>query len=302
MDKTQIIDRMAAQVKKNHNLVRLIRRVAQRASPEDVLLLDYPVYSKQRWRKEQPHGQILDILNRNRSTYISHLNSFLAYRNYILDIPASPATDAEPSVPCWMNRWIHALDTVALYSFIATNKPKYYMEVGSGNSTRFARRAITDHNLDTKIVSIDPDPRRDVENICDEVIRSPVEGVNLEIFDRLGADDILFIDSSHRVLMNSDVTTMFLDVFPRLRSGVLIEIHDVMLPFDYPENWTERGYSEQYLLAAYLLAERSRFEVVLPNTFISSDEQLKDILSPLWEREEFKNVKTGGSSFWMKIR
>ena len=56
--------------------------------------------------------------------------------------------------------------------------------------------------------------------------------------------------------MNSDATTIFLDTIPRLRSGVLVEIHDVTLPYDYPTEWIDRYYSEQYLLAAYILANR----------------------------------------------
>jgi hypothetical protein len=301
MDKARIIDFIAAQVKKNRNLVKLFRRIAQRASPDDVVLLDYPIDAKPRWGKDNPHGNILDILDGNRPTYVRHLKSFLPLEKYFLDIPVKSTNDAAPGEPCWKNGFLPVLDAVALYSFIVTNKPKHFMEVGSGNSTRFARRAITDHNLDTKIISIDPEPRREIDDICDEVIKSPVEGVNPEIFDRLGAGDILFVDSSHRVLMNSDVTALFLDVYPRLQPGVLLEIHDVLLPFDYPENWVERGYSEQYLLAAYLLAGRSRFEVVLPNTFISTDDELTGILALLWERKDFENVKTSGSSFWMKI-
>jgi len=302
MDKTRVVDFIAAQIRKNDNLVRLVRRLARQASPEHVLVVDYPVDAKPRWDKEQPHGEIYEILNRNRSTYVNHLESFLPFLDCFREIPAEPANAPGAVVPSWKNGWIHALDTVALYSFIAINKPTYYMEVGSGNSTRFARRAITDHNLDTKINSIDPHPRREIDSICDEVIRSPAEGVDLGVFDRLGEGDILFIDSSHRAFMNSDVTTMFIDVIPNLRSGVLVEIHDVMLPFDYPGKWVERYYSEQYLLAAYLLAEGSRFEVVLPNTFISSDDHLKGILSPLWESEVMAGVKTSGSSFWIRIR
>jgi hypothetical protein len=302
MDANRVVDFVAAQIRKSDSLTRLVRRLARQASPEHVLVVDYPVDAKPRWDKDRPHGEIYEILDRNRSAYVSHLESFLPFLDCFRKIPVEPASDAESAVPNWKNGWLHALDTAALYGFIAVNKPKHYMEVGSGNSTRFARRAITDHNLDTKIISIDPEPRREIDRICDEVVRSPAEGVDLEVFDRLGAGDILFIDSSHRVFMNSDVTTLFIDVIPRLHSGVLVEIHDVMLPFDYPEKWGERHYSEQYLLAAYLLAEGSRFEVVLPNSFISSDEQLRGILAPLWESDVMDGVKTSGSSFWMRIR
>ena len=302
MDKTRVVNLIAAGVKKHDGLVRLIRQVARRVSPQNVLVLDYPVDMKSRWNQDHPHEKIRGILERNRSTYAAHLESFLSFSDHFLEIPVFPHSDPASVEPNWMNGWIHGLDAVALYSFIALNRPRYFMEVGSGNSTRFARKAIIDHDLDTKIISIDPDPRREIDSICDEVIRLPAEVVEPDRFDRLGEGDILFIDSSHRVLMNSDVTALLLDVVPRLRPGVLVEIHDVLLPFDYPDKWIERYFSEQYLLAAYLLAEGSKFEVVLPHTFINTDDQLRGILSPLWERPELENVKTGGSSFWMRIR
>jgi hypothetical protein len=129
-----------------------------------------------------------------------------------------------------------------------------------------------------------------------------VEEINIQIFDRLDKNDILYIDNSHRVLMNSDATTIFLDVIPKLRAGVLVEIHDVMLPYDYPSDWVDRYYSEQYLLAAYILAKGRIFDIILPNMFISHDNELKSILTPLWEKKEMKNVETHGCSFWIRMK
>ena len=122
------------------------------------------------------------------------------------------------------------------------------------------------------------------------------------MFDRLDTNDILYIDNSHRVFMNSDATTNFLDVIPRLKPGVLVEIHDITLPYDYPTEWINRYYSEQYLLAAYMLAKGTMFDIILPNIFISEDSELKSILAPIWEKKEMKNVQTHGCSFWIKIK
>jgi hypothetical protein len=91
-------------------------------------------------------------------------------------------------------------------------------------------------------------------------------------------------------------------VIPRLKPGVLVEIHDIMLPYDYPADWIGRHYSEQYVLAAYLLARGSRFEIVLPNAFISQDNELKAVLNPLWQRAEMQNVETHGVSFWIQMK
>jgi hypothetical protein len=298
MSKMNLATIVALQIRKHPRLVKLFMEVAHKISPETVIVLDYPIYSRQRWDQENPHQRLYDIINRNRESYKSNLQGFLSLSRYFTIIPAWQ-TNSSSSEPCWINGWMTALDGVALYGFIATRKPKLYMEVGSGNSTKFARKAIVNHSLDTKILSIDPCPRAEIDNICDEIIRKPVEEINIQIFDYLDTNDILYIDNSHRVFMNSDATTIFMDVIPRLRPGVLVEIHDVTLPYDYPTEWIERYYSEQYLLAAYLLAKGNTFDVVLPNIFISHDNELRSILAPLWEKEEMKNVETHGCSFWI---
>lgn len=279
----------------------LLAKLANKMSPDTVALLDHPLHQKQRWTIEHPHPKIYRALDKNRALYQSILEDFLELINDFIKIPAQQTPGLSQKEPCWINGWMPALDSVALYGFLVKNNPRFYLEVGSGNSTKFARKAILDHNLKTKIISIDPEPRAEINELCDEIIRKPVEDVDLSIFDRLQAKDILYIDNSHRVFMNSDVTTLFLDVLPNLKSGVFLEIHDVTLPYDYPADWTNRYYSEQYLLAAFLLAEGSLFEVVLPNNFISFDPELQNILAPLWEKPELANVETDGCSFWLKM-
>jgi hypothetical protein len=120
------------------------------------------------------------------------------------------------------------------------------------------RRSIDDHGLGTRLVSIDPHPRAETEALCNEVVRQPLEDTDLSIFAALGPDDICFIDNSHLAFQNSVVTVFMLEVLPSLRPGVLVGIHDIMLPGDYPEAWRERFYNGQYLLAAFLLGRARR--------------------------------------------
>ena len=77
--------------------------------------------------------------------------------------------------------------------------------------------------------------------------------------------------------MNSDVTVFFLEILPKLKSGVKVFIDDIFLPEDYPPDWVERNYSEQYLLATLLLANSERYEVMLPCWYINIDEQLSEV-------------------------
>jgi hypothetical protein len=298
LNKAKLASLLAAHARKHLVLAEL---VARETFDKKVLFLDYPVHPSQRWNYSNPHSELHNIINSNRIVYIEYLKSFLAFTENFVKIPERQATGSSSSEPSWINGWMPALDGVALYSLIAMKQPRYFLEVGSGNSTRFARKAITDHRLNTKIISIDPCPRVEIDRLCDQIIREPVEAISLDIFDRLESGDILYVDNSHRVFMNSDATVIFLDIFPRLKPGVLVEIHDVTLPYDYPTVWIDRYYSEQYLLAAYLLARGHRFDILLPNAFISSDNELKAILMPLWQKAEMQNVETHGSSFWIRM-
>jgi len=83
------------------------------------------------------------------------------------------------------------------------------------------------------------------------------------------------IDNSHRVLLNSDATVFFLEVLLKLSKGVIVHIQDIYLPYDYPQFMCDRFYSEQYLLASYLLANSKKYNPLLPNYFISKDKELK---------------------------
>jgi len=293
---------VVSHIRKKPRLVELLKSAAHHVSPKTVAIFDYPVNAIQRWDPGNPHSLLYEIINTNRDAYRSCLESFLRLSEDFLLIPKRQRTNPSASEPCWVNTCTPALDAVALYSLLVTYRPGIYMEIGSGNSTKFARKAIVDHGLDTKMVSIDPCPRAEVDNICDEIVRRPVEEVDMRIFDRLAVNDILYVDDSHRVFMNSDATTIFLDVLPRLRSGVLVEIHDVTLPYDYPSAWADRYYAEQYLLAAYILAKGDMFDIMLPNTFIGHDPELRSVLAPLWERDEMAGVEAHGCSFWLRMK
>lgn len=265
------------------------------------LFIDYPVNPQPRYGYgKPPHPRLYEIIDRNRESYKRVLALLLRYTDSLVQI-ARVETDPRSPRPAWINGWLPGLDAVALYGLLCLHNPRRYFEVGSGNSTKFARQAIIDHRLRTTITSIDPYPRAEIDTLCDRSYRQPLEEIDLSLFEELEDGDILFIDHSHRVFMNSDATVVFLDVLPRLKPGVLVEFHDIMLPFDYPIAWKHWYYSEQYVLAAYLLAEGSRFDILLPNTFVSSDPELRAILSPLWADERMQGIETHGASFWIQI-
>lgn len=302
MEKIDLALLVAPLARKFPRCSRAVKKIARAISPETVIVLDYPVRPRQRWTTDTPHPGLYDIINRRRDAYQVALESFLVFKDRLSTIPASKPQDDFSLTPHWDNGWIPPLDAISLYGFIATRRPSIYMEVGSGNSTKFARRAIDDFGLDTRIISIDPEPRAEIDKLCTHVIRQPIEEIDLSFFDQLSENDIFFVDNSHRSFMNSDVTAVLLDVIPRLKPDVLVQVHDILLPYDYPPDWTERWYSEQYLLAASLLAQGETLEILLPNAFISHDSELMDILSPALDRMNLGGTNIFGYSFWLKTR
>ena len=211
-----------------------------------------------------------------------------------------PRDSTGPIAPLWDNTWFPPFDGAALYSLIAENKPRRYIEVGSGISTRFARQAIVDLKLDTRIISIDPHPREDVSGLCDEFIVSPMEDVSEAFWRTLDSTDMVFIDNSHRSFPGSDVTVFFTEVLPALPAGVLYGIHDIFLPNDYPSSWNPRFYNEQYLLMMYLLGGASSDEIVLPVAWAASQPALMESLAPIMVRIQAHGLSFHGGSFWLR--
>lgn len=143
---------------------------------------------------------------------------------------------------------------------IRTVKPGRIIEIGSGYSTLMAIRAIDRNQAD--------DPDYHCEHICVEpyekpwleetgvsVIRKKVEAVEPAFFGQLRENDILFIDSSHIIRPQGDVLFEYLELLPTLNKGVIVHVHDIFSPKNYPGLWLQdevRFWNEQYQLEAFL--------------------------------------------------
>jgi len=195
------------------------------------------------------------------------------------------------------NGWFGPVDAEILYSFVRHLKPARILEIGSGFSTRVIHRAILDGSLKTKLTCIDPMPRASVLPYADEYVESVVENVPASnLLNELGAHDILFIDSSHVIRTGGDVTFLFLEIMPQLKPGVIVHIHDIFLPFDYPKHFVEMriGWTEQYLLHAFLAYNRN-YEILWP-AYYMWQENRKAVLDSIPVRV----IKRDPSSFWIK--
>jgi hypothetical protein len=75
----------------------------------------------------------------------------------------------------------------------------------------------------------------------------------------------VFIDSTHTIRPGGDVLHLYLRVLPTLPPGVVVHLHDIFTPWDYPRQWLVRDkrlWNEQYLLEAMLSGGR-RWKVLL---------------------------------------
>lgn len=201
----------------------------------------------------------------------------------------------------YQNDQFPVLDAEVLYCMLSHYRPQKMIEIGSGFSsliTADVNRRILGNSLDFSC--IEPYPRQFLLDGVDGITRmvqKRVELVDLDFFSELGGGDILFIDSSHVAKTGSDVNYLFFEVIPRLRPGVLIHIHDIFLPDEYPQKWViqeGRNWNEQYLLRAFLQFNPA-FEIVWGSHFMATryPEKVHEIFP------RFPSLG-GGGSLWIR--
>ena len=160
------------------------------------------------------------------------------------------ALDGPPPIPRWDQNWFPRLDGAAAFAVVRRHESARIIEVGSGHSTRMLAHAA---GPETRITCIDPEPRAVLEGLAVDWQRRVLSPADVELFAALEPGDIAFLDSSHILWPGSDVDIILNRIIPALRPGVLIHIHDILLPDPYPEAWAWRGYTEQNAVAPLLL-------------------------------------------------
>lgn len=160
------------------------------------------------------------------------------------------------------SRMLSILDGATTYAIVSKYRPNRVIEIGSGDSTFVLSKAAQSAN----ITCIDPKPRQCIAKLPVEWIPRTLSINDLCLFDQLDRNDILFIDSSHIMLPNFDVDLQFNRIFPRLRPGVIVHVHDIFLPFDYPADWRPRNWNEQNALVGWLFGA---FDIIYPGHFVA---------------------------------
>lgn len=213
--------------------------------------------------------------------------------------PQQKTDDLPPYEFHYFNGWYDFMDALVYYCLIRHYQPATVLEVGSGWSTRIAAKAAL-KNGNTQVISIEPYPPEVLKQGfpgLNSLIIKKVEQVDPSIFQQLGDGDILFIDTSHVVKTGNDVNYLYLEVLPRLKIGVLVHIHDIFMPEEYPKWWlTDKllFWNEQYLLQAFMMFNAS-FKVLFANNYMRLN-HLKDLQRTFPKCPSFQN----GQSFWIQ--
>ena len=196
----------------------------------------------------------------------------------------------------------------SLHAILRYYKPRKAFEIGSGNSSlifseALARNASEGHPCD--YVVVDPYPASLLQHplpCLTQVISKRVELMDVSFFEDLRENDVLFIDSGHTVRTGGDVNFLFLDVLPRLAPGVIVHVHDIGLPYEYPEVYFTNPsfrmfWTEAYLLQAFLTFN-SQFEVLLALKYLMSVKR-QEFAQAFPHYDPSEHRATSGS-FWMR--
>lgn len=184
----------------------------------------------------------------------------LASFKYAAELSSTPQTKTEALEFYLQNGSFESGDAEYWYQMIRTFKPKRIIEIGSGNSTLMANKAIRKNqsenaNYHCDHICVEPYEMPWLEEIGITVLREKVEDLALSFFSQLEENDILFIDSSHMIRPQGDVTFEYLELLPSLSKGVIVHVHDIFSPKNYLSAWLQDKilfWNEQYLLEAFL--------------------------------------------------
>src|SRR5690606_7948483 len=190
-------------------------------------------------------------------------NRLLRYAEYYDEFKTLFCSNSE-SVFKVNNGYYSYSDAIFLFSVLKEIQPARYFEIGSGYSSILTIQTdllCLGNNIEKKFIEPYPSDRLlkmlkgDEKKV--EVICKKVQDVPLELFERLEANDVLFIDSSHVSKLGSDLNYIIFNILPILKTGVLIHFHDIFYPFEYPQAWVRgnrwHSWNEVYLLRAFLM-------------------------------------------------
>jgi hypothetical protein len=195
----------------------------------------------------------------------------------------------------------------SLHTIIRSRRPIRIIEIGSGNSSKVISAALL-RNAEigerAEYIIVDPYPGDLIKTLpgVSQVITEKVEMTDVQQFESLGDNDILFIDSSHTVRTGGDVNFLYLEVLPRLARGVIVHIHDISLPYEYQKAYFTNPsfrvfWTEAYLLQAFLCLN-PHFEIMLAMNYLMTNHRGE--FSKAFTHYNPAIHKATSGSFWIR--
>jgi len=256
---------------------------------EKDMILSKKMKDTEIFKKDIPGIKINDCLINENIKILGEI-----YKNSVMRFPINK----QPQYRYFFeNEMFSYMDAIILTLWIQQLKPKYIIEVGSGYTSCVMLDTCEKMNLDTKLIFIEPHAERLKSLITDtsNLIEKCVQDIDISLFENLGENDILFIDSSHVSKAGSDVNHIIHRILPNLKQGVFIHIHDIFWPFEYPEDWLKEGrsWNENYILRAFLQFN-DHFQIVYFNDYIYR-------FCSEYAKTFFPEIeKNSGGSIWLK--
>jgi Methyltransferase domain len=208
----------------------------------------------------------------------------------------------DPTVYWTRNDQYPALDAWTLEAMLRYLRPRQMIEIGSGYSSLVTARVNREFlSGSMRFTCIEPYPRAFLQAGVPGVSHLRVEEVQdtpLELFERLGDGDVLFVDTSHTVKTGGDVAWIYGEILPRLGPGVVVHIHDAFIPGEYPQQWVLEGWgwNEIYVIKAFL-AFNSGYRVLFGVQWMLQNEpELIDEAFP-----DFRHHRDrAGAALWLR--
>lgn len=259
-----------------------------------------PIVELKEYNSENRKKESFEILGDIQLNVEKQLDLVKEFKQFSTQIPTWDSSSKERYD--LNNGWYPSTDGRVLYSMIQKFQPKKIIEIGSGYSSALMLDVNeTFFNNQIEFTFVEPNPDR-LELLLREkdwksatILKEFVQNVDLKEFESLKENDILLIDSSHVSKTDSDVNFLFFQVLPRLNSGVIIHIHDIFFPFEYPEEWIlgGRNWNECYLLRAFL-QNNSKYEIILFSDYLKQ-KHTEDFSEAIGEQNPLN-----GSSIYLK--
>jgi hypothetical protein len=248
---------------------------------------------------EASSGQALEAFGIDEARLL-HWFNLIAEHYAEQPFPEQPSSEggyfyANPNFPL--------ADALALLTFMVRLRPARFIEIGAGYSS-CAAIDVSERHLDRSVhfTFVDPHPElalqliRPRSSYAHRFLRARLQDVPVDLFARLERNDILFIDSSHVAKTASDVLDYLFRVIPSLNAGVIVHIHDIFCPFEYPRAWIEeqnRSWNEAYILRAYLHGASSLRVLYWSDWFFKCRRSLLETRMPLCATHR-------GGSLWLE--